>query len=137
MEKRMRKEQYILKELEPPTLYGPQNADITIVSWGSTRGAVREALQILENEGIIANSLEIKYLHPFQGKEIKEILEKAKEILLVENNYSGQVGGLIAQHTGIFIKNKLLKYDGMPIMPLEIVNKAKEVLNLKSYEVIR
>jgi|BEDMetMinimDraft_1075159.scaffolds.fasta_scaffold01287_2 2-oxoacid:acceptor oxidoreductase, alpha subunit len=137
MEKRMRKEQYILKELEPPTLYGSKNADVTIISWGSTRGAVREAIKILEREGITANSLEIKYLHPFHANEVKEILINSKLKLLVENNYSAQVGGLIAQHTGIILENKLLKYDGMPIMPMEIVTKVKEIVSLKKYEVVK
>lgn len=136
MEKRMRKENYILKEFETPKIYGDEDADVTLVSWGSTRGAVREAMEILRKEKVKVNSLEIKYLHPFQGEEIKKILQKSKTILLIENNYSAQVGGLIAQNTGIIIKHKLLRYDGEPITPLQIVNKVKEILKEKTEEII-
>jgi 2-oxoglutarate ferredoxin oxidoreductase subunit alpha len=128
MEKRMRKEKYIIQEFPPPKLYGDEDADITIVCWGSTCSTVREAIEELNKEGIKANSLEIKYIHPFQAEEVKNILMKAKRLLLVENNYSALMGKLIAENTGIIIKDALLRYDGEPITPLQIVYKVKEIL---------
>ena len=128
MEKRMRKEKYIIQEFPPPKLYGDEDADITIVCWGSTCSTVREAIEELNKEGIKANSLEIKYIHPFQAEEVKNILMKAKRLLLVENNYGALMGKLITENTGILIKDALLRYDGEPITPLQIVYKVKEIL---------
>jgi 2-oxoglutarate ferredoxin oxidoreductase subunit alpha len=128
MEKRMRKEKYIIQEFPPPKLYGDEEADITIVCWGSTCSTVREAIEELNKEGIKANSLEIKYIHPFQAEEVKNILMKAKRLLLVENNYGALMGKLIAENTGIIIKDALLRYDGEPITPLQVVYKVKEIL---------
>jgi len=61
LEKRMRKLSSIEKELKPPKLYGPQDADITLVSWGSTKGPIFEAMKLLGKDGIKANFLQILY----------------------------------------------------------------------------
>jgi len=128
MEKRMRKLEYVLKDLPPPKLYGPEQAEITIVSWGSTLYTVREAIEMLKQEGIVANALELKYLYPMHAKEIYEILSKAKRTMIVESNYTSQVGRLIRMFTGINIDNKMLRYDGEPITPLQVFEKAIEVV---------
>ncbi len=68
------------------------------------------------------NFLQIKLLEPFPVKEVDAILRQAKHRILIENNFSGQLGGLIRERTGIDITDKLLKYDGRPIHPEEIVD---------------
>jgi 2-oxoglutarate ferredoxin oxidoreductase subunit alpha len=55
MEKRMRKVDGILRDLPAPELYGPADADVTLVGWGSTQGLIREAVTLLAEEGITAN----------------------------------------------------------------------------------
>lgn len=121
MEKRMRKEDAIRKNLPKPALVGSKNAEITIVSWGSTKGAIIEAIQLLSKKGIKVNFLQIKYIWPFQSSEVESILKSSKKLVLIEGNYNGQLGRLIAQETGVRIKNKILKYDGRPISADEIV----------------
>lgn len=128
MEKRMRKLEYLIKELPPPKLYGDEDADITIVCWGSTVYTAREAIKMLNKEGIKANSLELKYLYPMHAEEISRILSKTKRTLMVESNYTSQVARLIRMFTGINIENKMLRYDGEPITPLDIFEKAIEVI---------
>ncbi len=129
VDKRMRKLKAALKDLRPPELYGPEDADITIVSWGSTQAAVRDALKDLEEEGIQANSLEFCDLWPLRAEEAKKILDSASETLAVEGNYTGQFTRLLRGETGFQIKNHLYKYDGEPFYPREVVSKVKEVLH--------
>lgn len=128
MKKRMRKMDVLLKELPQPELYGPKDADITIISWGSTSNIVKEAINILNSNGIKANQLHLMYINPFHSEEVLKILNKAKETLCVEQNFSGQMRDYIRMKTGFNIKNSLLRYDGEPIVTSQIVNEAKEVV---------
>ena len=118
----------LLKELPQPELYGPKDADITIISWGSTSNIVKEAINILNSNGIKANQLHLMYINPFHSEEVLKILNKAKETLCVEQNFSGQMRDYIRMKTGFNIKNSLLRYDGEPIVTSQIVNEAKEVV---------
>ncbi|MCA9381962.1 2-oxoacid:acceptor oxidoreductase subunit alpha [Candidatus Dojkabacteria bacterium] len=121
MEKRMQKEKELLKYLPDPVLKGPKNAKITFVSWGSTKGAILEAMEILKAQGIETNLLQMKYLWPFKADVVKRILKDAKKLVLIEGNYNGQLGKLIRQETGVEIKKKILTYDGRPVSPERIV----------------
>ncbi len=117
MQRRMGKLELIRKELPSPELRGPENADLTVVSWGSNKGAIVEAIEKLNSEEKNQetkkiNFLSIKNMLPFQSKEIKELLVQAKKLVLVENNYSAQLAGLIRKETGIEIKDKILRSDG-------------------------
>lgn len=125
MEKRMKKLETCIKEdMEEPQLFGPENADITLVSWGSNKGNILDAMENFDN----VNYLHIAWLNPFPGEAIKASLAKAKHIINIECNYSGQLAGLIKETTGITIEDKLLKFDGRPIFTEEIVEKINTVL---------
>lgn len=128
MNKRMQKLQTCANEDMPaPRLIGPKNADLTIVSWGSNKGAILEAIKNFSN----VNFLHITWVSPFPAKEVKNILNKARRILNIECNYSAQMSGLIKERTGIKIENNLLKYDGRPFYPEEITAQIKKVLSSK------
>jgi len=117
MKKRMIKLATCSKEdMPPPRLYGPSEAETTIVAWGSTKGSVLEALKSLPN----VNFLHLTWLSPFPTESIKNILLKSRHIVDIENNYSGQLAEVICEKTGIQITDRLLKYDGRPIYPEEI-----------------
>src|SRR5439155_8089055 len=68
MEKRMRKMSGIEAAVELPALIGPPDADVTLVGWGSTKGVIREAVAMLNEEGISTNQLQIRWLVPLHGK---------------------------------------------------------------------
>lgn len=121
MEKRMRKLQTLLAELPAPELIGPPNADITFISWGSTKGAILETIEILASEKISANFLQIKYMCPFHTDTVVRILSSAKKKILVEENFSGQLGALIREKTGIEMDQKILDYSGRPITAKQIM----------------
>lgn len=107
-----------------PKLYGPQDADVTIVSWGSNKGSIIQTLKDFPN----VNYLHITWMSPFPATKVKEVLEKAKHIVNIECNYSAALGGLIKEHAGIEIKDNLLKYDGRPFFPEEISEKLNNIL---------
>lgn len=128
MNKRMQKLITCQKKSMPkPTLYGPSNADLTIVSWGSNKGAILDVLADFPN----VNFLHVTWMNPFPAEDVKGILSKAKNILSIEGNYTGQFTGLVAEHTGIQIMSTLCKYDGRPIYPEEIKAKIESLLTSK------
>ena len=127
MLKRMRKMKFIEEQLPPVKLEGPVDADLTIVSWGSTYNVVHEAIQLLQNNSKNVNHLHIKYLIPLQ-KGIKEILSNSKDTLIIEANYSGQLSKLISMETGFQINHTLFKYDGEPFYPEQIIDKVEDLI---------
>jgi 2-oxoglutarate ferredoxin oxidoreductase subunit alpha len=118
----------VLKDYKPLKLEGPTEAQITLVSYGSTWGVVTEAVERLNKEGIKTNHLSFKYLLPFQEKEAKEILGKSKKICVVEMNKSGQFSRHLRAETGITAHADIRKYDGEPFEPKHVVSAVKEVL---------
>ena len=122
--KRFRKQTtYLRDDFQMPKTYGYDEADVAIVAWGTTKLPVLEALVYRDWK---VNDKKIKLIHfthmwPMDGDRVKEILEKEKQLVLIENNSQAQFGQLIRQETGIKIEKRLLKYDGRPIYPEEVV----------------
>lgn len=127
-DKRFAKMPFILKEMKPPRVYGPDEAQITLLAWGSTKGPAREAMERLAKEGITANLVHLTYLWPLPGETLSGLIKKAKRTLMVEGNFTGQMAQVIRQETGLKIDHVLAKYDGQPFYPDEIYRKVKEIL---------
>jgi 2-oxoglutarate ferredoxin oxidoreductase subunit alpha len=127
-EKRMKKLELSLKELEPPKLEGPTDADVTLIGWGSCKGVIKEAVEILNNSGIRTNQLHFKWLLPFHSKEAIEILSRCKKTICVEANYTGQFARHLRAETGYSVSDHILKYDGEPFEPHHIVEEARRIL---------
>ncbi|MHC3130010.1 MAG: 2-oxoacid:acceptor oxidoreductase subunit alpha [Candidatus Bathyarchaeota archaeon] len=130
-DKRFKKLDALNKELEnyeTVKLYGPEEADATIIAWGSTKGPIREAMKILSKEGITVNYLQIVYLTPFPAGKIQQILQSAKKTIIVENNKTSQLSSLIREHLLTTVDHKILKYDGRPFNPEALSRSIKEVL---------
>jgi 2-oxoglutarate/2-oxoacid ferredoxin oxidoreductase subunit alpha len=128
MERRMKKVEAVLAELKPPELEGPADAPVTLIGWGSSRGVIREARQLLAAQGIRANQVQFKYLHPFHAAETKALLGKAKMLVGVEGNYTGQFARFLRAETGISVDASILKYDGEPFEPRIIAEEVKRIL---------
>ena len=127
--KRARKVELLKKELPPPTIYGPQNAELTIVSWGSTKLAVNQALQKLKNDSV--NHLHLTCLEPLPP-QTKLRLEAAKNLVVIEGNQTGQLASLLQEKTGVVINDRINKYNGRPFYPEEIEEKVSQMLKLKA-----
>lgn len=128
MEKRQRKVDNLLKELAAPKLEGPADAEVTLVGWGSTYGAIREGAELLTAGGIKTNYLILKYIAPFHVKEVTEILNKCKKKISVEFNFTSQMARHIRAETGIAMDAHVTKYDGEPIEPNYVVQAVKDIL---------
>jgi len=108
-----------LDSLKSYKIYGRKNAKKVIVSCGSTKGAILDCL----NSGINAKFLQIIYLSPFPEKVKRELSKiKPKNLILVENNITAQLGNLIRKETGINVpkENRILKYEGRPFFGDEL-----------------
>jgi 2-oxoglutarate ferredoxin oxidoreductase subunit alpha len=128
MEKRMRKAAGIEAVVPPPVLWGPRDAAVTLIGWGSTKGVIEEACEILTEQGISANQLQIRWLVPLHGDAILGILKGARHTIMVENNYSGQFARYLRSETSFVPDGYIRKYDGEPFMPHHIVEAVKEQL---------
>ncbi len=128
MEKRMRKVAGIEAAVAPPMLSGQRDADVTLIGWGSTKGVIEEACELLNEQGISANQLQIRWLVPLHGEAILEILRGSPHTIIVENNYSGQFARYLRSETSFVPNGHIRKYDGEPFMPHHIVDAVKEQL---------
>jgi 2-oxoglutarate ferredoxin oxidoreductase subunit alpha len=116
-DKRMRKMNGMSRDVDDPTLYGPEEAEVTLVCWGSTYGPAREAVRRLnEEQADKANLLHFTAPHPFPpGAEAA--LRRAKRTVVVEGNVTGQLETLIRARTGLSVDESIRKYDGRPFSP--------------------
>jgi 2-oxoglutarate ferredoxin oxidoreductase subunit alpha len=128
MEKRMRKVVGIEDAVPRPALLGPRDTDVTLIGWGSTKGVIEESCEILNEQGISANQLQIRWLVPLHGEAILGILRGSRQTIIVENNYSGQFARYLRSETSFVPNGHIRKYDGEPFMPHHIVEAVKEQL---------
>jgi len=126
MEKRMKKMDLLAQEMDEPELYGSSEGDILLLGWGSTYGVLREAVDMLNKEGIKAFLLHFTDLWPLPRERIKTFLPGAKKVFCVENNATGQLASLIHRETNLEVEHKILKYDGRPFFPGEIIQEVKK-----------
>lgn len=122
VEKRVRKLKGIASEISMPALYGSKNPDILLIGWGSTHGAIREAVDILNKKGVKASMLHFTELWPFP-QQTAETITTAGRVYTVENNYTGQLRRLIKMETGIDCSGSITRYDGRPFTSGDIIRR--------------
>jgi 2-oxoglutarate ferredoxin oxidoreductase subunit alpha len=116
MQKRMRKLEGVLRDTEERGIVreGPEDAELTLVGWGSTFHILEEARRALTDSGHPANLIQFRTLWPFPAQKALPLLHSAKRIVCVENNYGGLLARLIRQETGFTIPYAVNKFDGEP-----------------------
>jgi len=128
MDKRMRKmATYLERDARPPQVYGTPGKGPVLVGWGGTKPALLEARQRLQAEGIAAAVVHITHLWPFPTHLVKPLLEHGGPIIVIEHSYLGQLADLI-QSSCVLPTRRVLKYDGRPLYPSEIVGAVHEVV---------
>ena len=119
----------ILAEVPGVKLHGPVEAELTLVAWGSTKGAALEAIQLAKENGMSVNLLQILYASPFPAAGAAAVLAKAKRTLLIEGNRTAQMGALLRAQTGHACDFQYLKYDSRPFTPSGIYRRIQEVMS--------
>lgn len=125
--KRMKRLEQIKKEVPKPVLYGDTDAEISFIGFGSVKYPVLKAIEYLAEDGIKANFLHCLCPHPFVSENYSDFVKKAKRLICIENNYFGQFASILQENLFIEIKEKLLKYDGRPFFPHEIIEYVKKL----------
>lgn len=119
-EKRMRKLETIENDLPEPKVYGPKNADISFIGWGSSLNIMLDIQKEYPDKKI--NYLHYDYVWPIKKEEAINFFEQNKNVHLIENNYNGQFGTLIEAKTHRNFKDKLLKWNGRPFFLEDVKN---------------
>ena len=123
MEKRMRKLELAAREIpaeEKLKVYGNRDAAFTILSWGSNKGAILEAIERLGADDVDARLIQVRMFSPFPEAELEELLDGADPLVAVECNFSGQLAQVLRQQTGRVCDKLVLKYNGRPISGQEL-----------------
>ncbi|MEK3730377.1 2-oxoacid:acceptor oxidoreductase subunit alpha [Lysinibacillus sp. FSL W8-0953] len=128
MDKRFRKLES-LKFDNPVFVNAPhEEADILLVGFNSTRGAIEEVQERLNAQGMKVNHAHIRLIHPFPSAEMAPLVAQAKKVIVVENNYTGQLANIMKMNIGGHDKiATITKYNGTPFLPGELENRVKEL----------
>ena len=137
VEKRMKKLELVEREVpieDKLAFFGDQESENFILSWGSPKGAIIEALKALKEEDLRMGFIQVRMITPLPTNEIKKMLEGKKRIIDIEDNYGGQLGQVIKEKTGIAPNFHILKYTGRPMTTTEVYDALKLILSGKATE---
>ncbi len=123
VEKRLRKEQALAREIEPPWIYpeGNLHGRKVLLGWGSTWGAIREAVEMLNAREDRYAHVHLRELWPLPAEALKKVWAEAQEVVAIEGNATGQLGKLISAETGLRPHRWIRRYDGRPFTAQGIV----------------
>jgi 2-oxoglutarate ferredoxin oxidoreductase subunit alpha len=136
MTKRMTKLEVALSEIPEEDKFlqfdfGSSTGEITVISWGSTKGAIIDAMKMLSRQGKAIRFLQIRLLHPFPTSEILKLIKNARVLIDIEMNYTSQLASLVRQHTGRDVDFKIVKFNGRPMSSSEIYYTMNAILEGK------
>jgi 2-oxoglutarate ferredoxin oxidoreductase subunit alpha len=106
--------------------------DYTVISWGSTKGPILDAISMLKKEGIDVGFIQIKLIHPFPSDYVSSLLKNTKTIIDIEANHSGQLGKIFKQNISREIDYFILKYTGRGMTSTEIYDSLKKIVENKA-----
>lgn len=118
------------------TYMGPDDAEYGIMTWGSSQGTVMEAIERLNEEGHSVKGLSVSEMSPFAAEEVSDFLDSVEECLVVEMNASAQFRGVVQKELGAYgdMMHSLLKYNGNPFEPAEIVDGFESTIDGTEFE---
>ncbi len=113
---------YLQNDFIPPQVIGDlNNSELIFVSWGSSKGVCQSTIQILDEQGVKAGLIHFTHLFPLDESKIIPLFNTHKRYVIVEHNMRSQFASLLRQETGVFIKERVLRYDGRPITTEDIL----------------
>lgn len=135
LEKRMKKLETADREIpleEKINFFGDLDAPAMIVSWGSPKGAILEAMEMLKKDGYSTGFIQVRVPHPLPIEYISKALGKASKKIDIEGNYSGQLAGIIREKTGIAMDYLVLKWNGRPMSSDEVYGALLRIMQDKA-----
>ncbi|MGL5256774.1 MAG: 2-oxoacid:acceptor oxidoreductase subunit alpha [Proteocatella sp.] len=128
MQKRMNKIEALKVELQEPWVIGKENSDILLISWGSSYGAIKETVEKFNEEGVFVTALVFGDMWPLPKNLLEKYIPKAKKIISIECNYSGQLADIIQEQLCFKIENRINRYDGRTWSIEELYDELREVI---------
>jgi 2-oxoglutarate ferredoxin oxidoreductase subunit alpha len=138
VDKRMKKLEVALNEIpndDKAVIYGDEDAEYVVLSWGSTKGAILEAMEKLKSEGYKLKFIQVKLLHPFPRDLVIDMLGSSKYLIDVEQNKMGQFGMILKREILRDIDYYVLKYNGRPMSLSEVYLALKLILDRKANKI--
>ncbi len=138
VDKRMRKLEIALQEIEDEDkaiVYGDEDADYSIISWGSTKGAILDAMDLLRSEGYRLKFVQVKLLHPFPKDRVLNLIGNSKFLIDIEHNKTAQFGQIVKREILRDIDYYVLKYNGRPMSLSEVYGALKSILENKANKI--
>ncbi|MEM3839308.1 MAG: transketolase C-terminal domain-containing protein, partial [Candidatus Micrarchaeaceae archaeon] len=135
--KRMRKLELAskyLKDSQKANIVG--SSDIAILTWGSPKGAVIDAMELLEEEGIEVEMIQVRSFSPYPTELVGKALKGKKRIIAIENNFNAQGARILTEQTGIMPTNYILKWNGRPMARDEVAGAIKEIVKKNTERVV-
>jgi len=126
VDKRLRKFEGLRKEAVMPARFGDRRAPTVLVSWGSNRLIVNEAVEVLRAEGISVSSAHFGQVYPLTPQMARGLARK--RLICIENNATGQFEQLLRHELGLKATHRILKYDGECFTVGELVERVKGIL---------
>jgi len=133
MDKRQTKVEQVISLIpkeDQAVVYG--KLDICIVSWGSPKGPILDAIEMHKQDGYEIGFIDIKLLHPFPTDYIKSLLRDSSIVIDIEANMTGQLASLIKENLLRDPDYYILKYTGRPMTCTEIFDSLKKILEKKA-----
>ncbi len=129
---RNEKVHHVKRALQVPEILGDQEGDLLVISWGSSRGALQEAIEKVRSEGLKVSGLNLKVVYPLPMM-LTDIFSKFKKVITVEVAYGDelkytQLATLLRSETLVDIKCGISNATGRPLKPEDIMAKIRQVV---------
>jgi 2-oxoglutarate/2-oxoacid ferredoxin oxidoreductase subunit alpha len=107
-------------------------SEFCVVSWGSTKGPILDAIGMLKNDGFTVGFIQVKLLHPFPTDYMKSLLKDTQTIIDIEANHTGQLGSLLNEYLDHKVDYYIVKYTGRSMTCNEIYDSIKKIIQNKA-----
>ncbi len=124
MEKRMRKLKGVKAEVLPPVVWGDEDYTLCLISFGSTKGVLKETTKLLQERGVKVKGVHLPQVYPLPP-QIEEYFLSGAEVFVVEGNFSGQLEALLRQELLKAPTGSVRRFDGRPLDPDYILEHLK------------
>lgn len=128
-EKYLKRMEHVERALDPPKLYGDESYETLFIAWGSTYGALKDAVDELLLEGEKVAMLSFTDVYPLREDVLDPYIKKETTWIQVEGNGTNQFGKLLRMATGLKWQHAIQKYDGRPFTAEYIIKAYKEAKN--------